>query len=59
MPSSGQRAKYHPTGHFLSTHQNTVFILEEVAPATNQELLVGIPGPSYKAMTAFLTLMQS
>ena len=38
-------------GHFLSTHQNKAFILEEVAPDTNQELLVGIPGLSDKAVT--------
>ena len=41
MPSSGQPSKYHPMGHFLSTHQNKAFILEDVAPDTNQELLVG------------------
>lgn len=40
MPSSGQFSKYCPMGHFLSTHQNTLIILEEVAQATNQGLLL-------------------
>ena len=59
MPSSGQPSKCHPMGHFLSTHQNKAFILEEVATDTNQELLVGIPGLSDKAVMAFLTSKQS
>lgn len=59
MPSSGQPSKYHPRGHFLSTHQNEAFILEELAPDTKQELLVGIPALSDKAMMAFLTSKQS
>lgn len=59
MPSSGQSSKYFPTGHFLSTYQNTVFTLEEEARATNQELLVSISEASDKALAAFLTSMQS
>lgn len=59
MPSSGQFSKYCPMGHFLSTHQNTVIILEKVARATNQGLLDNITEFSDKAMRAFLILGKS
>lgn len=47
MTSSGQSSKYHSIGHFLSTHQNADIILEKVARATNQELLVSLNAQSH------------
>lgn len=60
MTSSGQSSKHHLTGHFLSTHQNAVVILEEVARATHQELLAsGITEPLDKVMIESLILAKS